>query len=47
VNFPEQEYTDFFGGTKGTGEAADYDKNTLGLMDGTSVAMRNHSTEKR
>jgi len=47
VNFPEQEYTDFFGGTKGTDEAADYDNNTLGLMDGSSKAMRGHATKKR
>merc|ERR1711957_100990 len=40
VNFPAQEYNDFFGGTKGEAEAKEYEKNTLGLMDDSSVAIR-------
>lgn len=47
VNFPEQEYSDFFGGTKGTAEAAEYAENTIGLKSGTSQAMANHSSAKR
>jgi len=39
VNFPEQEYRDFFGGTMGTAQKEEYDKHTLG-MDGTSKAMQ-------
>jgi len=47
VNFPEQEYNDFFGGTKGNAESADYDKNRLSLTDGTSTAMHQYAAEKR
>jgi hypothetical protein len=47
INFPEQEYTDFFGGTRGDGEMADYENNRLGMFDQTSKAMRDHQSEKR
>ena len=47
VNFPDQEYKDFFGGTKGEGEKADYDHHTLSMSDGTSAAMQVHRAEKR
>ena len=36
VNFPEQEYIDFFGGTKGTAEAAEYEANRLSITSGSS-----------
>lgn len=47
VNFPEQEYNDFFGGTKGNAEVAEYEKHRLSLSDGTSQAMHQHQAEKR
>ena len=46
VNFPEQEYTDFFGGTKGTADAADYEKHRLNFS-GTSQAIQEHQAAKR
>lgn len=47
VNFPEQEYKDFFGGTIGTGDVAECEKNRLNLVDGQSVAINQHMAEKR
>ena len=34
VNFPEQEYKDFFGGTMGTAEKEEREKHSLGMSDG-------------
>jgi hypothetical protein len=47
VNFPEQEYTDVFGGTKGA--AAEKERNfyKYDLMSGTSNAEIKHLSEKR
>jgi len=36
VNFPEQEYSDFFGGTMGTAAAADYEKNRIDVFSDQS-----------
>jgi hypothetical protein len=47
VNFPEQEFQDFFGGTKGTAEREEYEKHQLGLFDGSSTAIRQHQAKKR
>jgi hypothetical protein len=47
VNFPAQEYNDFFGGTKGEAEAKEYEKHTLGLFDGSSTAIRQAQSDKR
>lgn len=46
VNFPEQEYKDFFGGTKGTKENADRAKHTLS-MSGSSQAIQEHQSQRR
>jgi hypothetical protein len=46
VNFPDQEYSDFFGGTKGTAEAADYENHKMD-MNGRSQAMNDHDKAKR
>ena len=46
VNFPDQEYSDFFGGTKGTAEAADYENHRMD-MNGRSQAMNDHDKAKR
>jgi len=47
VNFPDQEYKDFFGGTVGEAEKADYEHHTLSMSDGTSAAMHAFKAEKR
>lgn len=47
VNFPEQEYSDVFGGTKGQGEQAEREKYRIGLFNGTSTAMIEHQAAKR
>ena len=47
VNFPEQEYKDFFGGTVGTAQVAEYEKHRLNLTDGQSTATNQHMAEKR
>jgi hypothetical protein len=47
VNFPEQEFSDFFGGTKGTAEAEEYKKNELSVRSGQSQAMSDFSSAKR
>jgi len=46
VNFPEQEYQDFFGGTKGTAEKEMYDQHKIGLFSGESDASRAHRAQK-
>lgn len=47
VNNPEQEYSDFFGGTKGGLESAEYEKYRIDVGSGQSQAMREHVTEKK
>ena len=39
VNFPEQEYTDLFGGTLGHAAGAQRDKHQIGLFNNTSYAL--------
>lgn len=39
VNFPDMEYKDVFGGTKGDQEKKDLDYHKLGMMSGKSKAM--------
>ena len=46
VNFPEQEYKDFFGGTMGAGEAEERDKHTLD-MSGNSKAIQEFQSQRR
>ena len=46
VNFPEQEYKDFFGGTMGTAEAEDREKHTLN-MSGSSKAIQEFQSQRR
>jgi len=45
-NFPEQEFTDFFGGTTGTAEEKDYQDHKLN-SSGQSSAMSAHRAAKR
>lgn len=47
VNFPDQEYKDFFGGTVGTAEAAEYEKHRLNITDGMSKAMHDEMATRR
>ena len=47
VNFPQQEFKDFFGGTEGTAAKEEYEKHRLNLSDGTSKAMHEHASNKR
>lgn len=47
VNFPAQEYQDFFGGTKGAAEVAEREKHQLGLFDNSSAAIRDAQAKKR
>ena len=47
VNFPEQEYSDFFGGTVGTKEAADYEKHRISMSSNQSEAMQEYTANKR
>lgn len=47
VNFPEQEFKDFFGGTIGNAEMEDYEKHRLGLTSGVSQAMRDYHSARR
>ena len=46
VNFPEQEYKDFFGGTMGTGEAEEREKHTLN-SSGNSKAIQEFQSQRR
>jgi hypothetical protein len=47
VNFPEQEYTDVFGGTLGTTEQKEREKHQIGLFSGNSTAMIEKEAQKR
>jgi hypothetical protein len=47
VNFPEQEYKDFFGGTIGTAENQEMEKHRLGLFSGVSAAMLEQQSKKK
>ena len=47
VNFPEQEYQDVFGGTKGNAAEAEAIKHNIGLLTGTSQAMAEYQQQKR
>ncbi len=47
VNFPEQEYTDFFGGTVGAAKAADYEKHRIDVSSNQSQAMKEYASQKR
>ena len=46
VNFPEQEYRDFFGGTMGTKEGEEREKHTLNFS-GSSQAIQELQSERR
>lgn len=46
-NFPEQEYTDVFGGTLGEAERNDRDHHTIGFFSDTSPAVIKHQAGKR
>merc|ERR1712226_1069006 len=46
VNFPEQEYKDFFGGTMGTKEGEEREKHTLD-MSGSSQAIKEFQSQRR
>lgn len=43
VNFPEQEYKDFFGGTLGTAAEAEREKHQIGLFSNTSTAIEEYA----
>ena len=47
VNFPEQEYSDIFGGTLGQAAQQEADKHKIGLLSGQSTAMMEYQSEKR
>ena len=47
VNFPEQEYTDVFGGTKGAAAEKERKFYAYDLFSGTSNAEIQHASEKR
>ena len=47
VNFPEQEYKDFFGGTMGEGEKAEKEKYRLDFQGHSSQAIKQYQSEKR
>ena len=47
ANFPDQEYKDVFGGTKGTAETESHEKHNIGIMSGESTAMVEHQREVR
>lgn len=47
MNFPDQEYKDFFGGTVGTAEADEYNRHHIGIRSGTSEAINEHNSVKR
>jgi hypothetical protein len=46
-NFPEQEYKDIFGGTKGDADNKERDYHAIGLVSGESKAMRDHAQQAR
>jgi len=47
VNFPEQEYKDFFGGTVGEADKAEKEKFKLDFQGNTSQAIKQYQSEKR
>jgi len=47
VNFPEQEYTDIFGGTLGQAASKEADRHKISLISGKSTAMMEYQAEKR
>ena len=47
VNFPEQEFKDFFGGTVGTAEREEREKHTLSMSDGSSAAIKDFQSQRR
>ena len=47
VNFPEQEYKDFFGGTVGQAKSKEYEKHRLDLFSEQSDAIREHASKRR
>lgn len=47
VNFPDQEYTDFFGGTVGEKDKAEREKYRLDFQGHTSNAIKEYQSEKR
>ena len=47
VNFPEQEYADFFGGTKGAAANAEREKYRMDVFSEQSEAIREHHSKRR
>lgn len=47
MNFPEQEYNDIFGGTKGAGLAKEYEKHRMDVFTEQSEAIRQHHSGRR
>lgn len=47
VNFPEQEYMDFFGGTKGTAVREEYEKHKIDYTSDQSEAMKEYAAEQK
>ena len=47
VNFPDQEFTDLFGGTLGDANRADMEKHKIHLFKGESTAMVEHKADLR
>jgi len=47
VNFPEQEFKDFFGGTVGTAAGKEYAKHNMDIMSDQSDATREHHSKRR
>jgi len=47
VNFPEQEYKDFFGGTIGAAKAKEMEKYRMDTFSDNSEAIREHHTTRR
>lgn len=47
VNFPEQEYADFFGGTNGAALAAEREKFKMDVFSDQSEAIREHHSKRR
>jgi len=47
ANFPEQEYKDVFGGTKGTADTESHDRHNIGIMSGDSTASVEHQRDLR
>jgi len=47
VNFPEQEFSDFFGGTLNTAKAKEYEKHRLDVLSDQSEAIREHHSQRR